>query len=266
MLTAVLCVTVVLAGCAGFGGGSDGSSGDGTTATASATDAAGTTAVPTETATPEGEGTTTADPTTAEPTDAATTGGAAATTTGSSAGANASERPTYAFFEFQQPGTYTYEVTMAGSGGQERTGEYVIDVLKAADDQYELQVSLTMGGMSSERTFSGTRAEVQRQMLSSRVGGMLAPLTTMRGFYGGRSLQVGRSWSYSTEQGTASFEVTGTDSYAGVDCFVSEASANGTVVHEACVSPDRGLAPYVAYYDESGELTYEMTLVDYEAG
>ncbi|EMA52787.1 MULTISPECIES: hypothetical protein [Halococcus] len=201
------------------------------------------------------------DDTTMATTAMPTAGESPATTVGSAAGSEA-----FRFLAFEQPGTYTYEVTTGGADGQKQSGEYVIDVVQAAEDQYEVQVSFSMGEMSNQQTFTGTRQAIQQQMLSSQVGAFLAPLATMTGFYGGRPLQVGQSWSYSSQQGTVGFEVTGEDSYAGVDCFVPQASVNGTTVHEACVSPDRGLAPYTAYYDESGTLTFEMELTSYEAG
>ncbi|EMA45408.1 hypothetical protein [Halococcus saccharolyticus] len=286
VLAIAMCATVVLAGCAGLGGGGD----NGTTASGAATTeataiaeadttAAGgeetTTAEDTATTAAEDEGTTTAaaatattagtmmgDDTTMATTTAMPTAGESPTiTTGDVAGSEA-----FRFLAFEQPGTYTYEVTTGGSDGQEQSGEYVIDVVQASDDQYEVQVSFSMGEMSNQQTFTGTRQAVQQQMLSSQAGAFLAPLTTMTGFYGGRPLQVGQSWSSSSQQGTVGFEVTGEDSYAGVDCFVSQASLNGTTVHEACVSPDRGLAPYTVYYDESGTLTFEMELTSYEAG
>ena len=300
-LAIAMCVTVVLAGCAGLGGGG---SDDTTASGADATEA--TTAAAADTTAASGEEPTTAEETTAAENTATAAGNtttatgnagttAAAATTETTAGTmvgddttmttamatttmptagespattvgSAVESEAFQFLAFEQPVTYTYEVITGGTGDQGQSGEYVIDVLQASENGYEVQVSLSMGEMSSQQTFTGSRQAVQRQLLGSQAGAFLAPLTTMTGFYGSRSLQVGQSWSHSSQQGTVSFEVTGTDSYAGVECSVSQASLNGTAVHEACVSPDRGLAPYTAYYDETGTLTFEMTLINYEAG
>ena len=300
VLAVAMCVTVVLAGCAGLGGGggnattaaeADATETPAPTADATAAEADDTTAADDETPTMDEATPTMAERTATEtaaamtttagsdatvtvtPTAMPTPSETAATTVGSAAGDG-----TFRFLAFEQPGTYTYDVTFAPTvrsqqgtaepvtrQGENQSGQYVIDVVQAAENQYEVQVSLSMDGMDNQQTFTGTRTEVQQQMLSSQVGSLLAPLTTMTGFYGGRTLQAGQSWSYSTEEGTASFEVRGSDSYAGVECSVTEASVNGSVVHEACVSPDRGLAPYVAYYDESGTLTFEIELTSYEA-
>ena len=304
VLAVAMCVTVVLAGCAGLGGGggnattaagADATETPAPTADATAAEDAATTTSGAADTTPAEDGEATAgggSPTASETMAAETT--AAMTTTAPGGDSTAMSTPsetaattvssavgdgTFRFLAFEQPGTYTYEVTFAPTvrsqqgtaepvtrQGENQSAEYVIDVVQAAENQYEVQVSISMDGMDNQQTFTGTRTEIQQQMLGSQVGSLLVPLTTMTGFYQGQTLQAGQSWSYSTEEGTASFEVTGSDSYAGVECSVTEASVNGTVVHEACVSPDRGLAPYVAYYDESGTLTFEMELASYEAG
>jgi hypothetical protein len=62
-----------------------------------------------------------------------------------------------------------------------------------------------------------------------------------------------------------SFAVTGTDTVGGVDCYTSEIRINDDIFHEACFSPDRGLAPYTAYYEDSGDVSFSMELVSYEA-
>jgi len=304
VLAVAMCVTVVLAGCAGLGGGggnattaagADATETPAPTADATAAEDAATTTSGAADTTPAEDGEATAgggSPTASETMAAETT--AAMTTTAPSGDSTTVSTPsetaattvssavgdgTFRFLAFEQPGTYTYEVTFAPTvrsqqgtaepvtrQGENQSAEYVIDVVQAAENQYEVQVSISMDGMDNQQTFTGTRTEIQQQMLGSQVGSLLVPLTTMTGFYQGQTLQAGQSWSYSTEEGTASFEVTGSDSYAGVECSVTEASVNGTVVHEACVSPDRGLAPYAAYYDESGTLTFEMELTSYEAG
>jgi hypothetical protein len=61
-----------------------------------------------------------------------------------------------------------------------------------------------------------------------------------------------------------SFEVVGTDNYAGVSCFASELRINESVIHEGCFSPDIGLAPYTAYYEEgTGEVEMRVELIEY---
>jgi hypothetical protein len=58
--------------------------------------------------------------------------------------------------------------------------------------------------------------------------------------------------------------VNGTKTIGGVSCFTSEMKINTTVVHAGCFSPDHGLAPHSAYYDEDATLQMEMKLVSYE--
>ncbi len=59
-------------------------------------------------------------------------------------------------------------------------------------------------------------------------------------------------------------EVTGTDSYAGVDCYVIESRVNETRTQETCTQQAFSSAPYVAFYDENGNLEQRIELVEYE--
>ncbi|MGM0399008.1 MAG: hypothetical protein ACQEQY_08450 [Halobacteriota archaeon] len=55
-----------------------------------------------------------------------------------------------------------------------------------------------------------------------------------------------------TPDGSASFTYSGTNSYAGVECYTADMRFNETVQHQACVSPNMGLAAHSAFYDEDG--------------
>jgi hypothetical protein len=101
-------------------------------------------------------------------------------------------------------------------------------------------------------------------MMTPAGGLLVLTLYTPMGWYGGYDLAVGNEWSITTEDGTAEFRVTGTGSYAGVQCYATEMTIDGTTQHEACLSPELGLAPYSAWYDEDGTLVMEIELVSYE--
>lgn len=164
-------------------------------------------------------------------------------------------------FAFDQPARYEYEVFMEGDG----TGSIVWDVQSVSDGEYTVQLIYEMDGERFETTATGTKDTVVQQFYANP-GGILL-VTTMSqpaAWYEGRELSTGTKWSYTTPQGSASFAVTGTDTVAGVDCWTSEMRINGSVYHEACFSPDLGLAPYAAYYGEDGTLEMSLTLVAYE--
>ncbi|WP_323676613.1 hypothetical protein [Halorubellus sp. PRR65] len=164
-------------------------------------------------------------------------------------------------FAFETPARYEYEVFMEGDG----EGTIVWDVESVDDGEYTVTLVYEMNGERYETTATGTKDTVVQQFYTNPGGAVL--VTTMSqpsAWYEGRDLSTGTKWSYSTPQGSASFAVTGTDTIAGVDCWTSEMRVNGSVFHEACFSPDLGLAPYAAYYGEDGTLEMSLTLVAYE--
>ncbi len=195
---------------------------------------------------------------TATPTSSGSNGG------GGSGGGGSSgdlEPGSWEVLEFDQPATYTYDIFVEGEG----EGSLVWDVQSVDGDTITVRTVYDLGGERFESTVTGTRETVQSQLYANPAGILL--LTTMftpSAWYAGQELEVGSGWSYQTAEGSASFEVTGVDTYAGVDCFASEMQVDGTVLYEGCFSPDLGLAPYTAYYNEDGSLSMEMVLVSYE--
>ncbi|MFD1645620.1 hypothetical protein [Haloarchaeobius litoreus] len=163
--------------------------------------------------------------------------------------------------EFDQPATYTYDIYVEEEG----SGTLVWDVQEVDGDTITIRTVYELGEERYESTVTGTKETVQSQLYANPAGILL--LTTMftpSAWYGGQELEVGSGWSYQTQEGSASFEVTGVQTYAGVDCFYSEMIVDGTTLHEGCFSPDLGLAPYTAYYNEDGSLSMSMELVSYE--
>ncbi|WP_227131313.1 hypothetical protein [Halorubellus salinus] len=164
-------------------------------------------------------------------------------------------------FAFDTPARYEYAVFMEGDG----EGAIVWDVESVDDGEYTVTLVYEMGDERYETTATGTKDTVVQQFFTNPGGIVL--VTTMSQpavWYEGRDLSTGTKWSYSTPQGSASFAVTGTDTIARVDCWTSEMRINDSVFHEACFSPDLGLAPYAAYYGEDGTLEMSLTLVSYE--
>lgn len=236
VIAAVLvAVLVVVAGCAGGGTASD-RSGDGAAATTTAT----------------------ATPTTAESSDATTD----AEATASSAGAAGVDPGEWEWFGFDEPATYTYDLYIEDEG----EGTLVWDVTDVSADSVTVSITYELGETSFESTMTGDRETIRSQAMMTPAGPilMLTMFSPTFAYYEGQELAVGNQWSYAGPDGSLSFDVTGTDTVAGVDCYTTEMTLNGTVVHEACLSPELGAAPHAAYYEEDGTLTFELTLVDYE--
>ncbi len=79
-----------------------------------------------------------------------------------------------------------------------------------------------------------------------------------------QEIEVGASWSFSYDDNSVSFEVTGTDSYAGIEGFIIETiveeESEGTIIWETCVSPDVPLALMTnVNYGDGMEDTFELT-------
>ncbi|WP_435358986.1 hypothetical protein [Haloarchaeobius sp. DFWS5] len=164
-------------------------------------------------------------------------------------------------FDFDEPAKYTYDVYTEGDG----EGTLVLDVQEVSGDTITVKTVYEMAGERYESTFTGTKENVQGQMMMNPAGIIL--MTTMiqpGAWYAGQDLEVGTQWSYSTQEGSASFEVTGTETVAGVECYHSEMTVNSSVMYEGCFAPQLGLAPYTAYYEEDGTLSMELELVSYE--
>lgn len=165
-------------------------------------------------------------------------------------------------FEYDRPATYTYDVYMEGEG----SGTIVWDVSDVTAGGATVSLSYDVGETSYETTVSGATTDIQSQLAFSPAGAflMVSMFSPTIGYFEGETLAVGNEWSVQTPDGSMRTAVTGVDAYAGVECFTASIEVDGEVVHDSCISPDIGLAPYVAYY-EDGEATVSMELVDFSA-
>lgn len=166
----------------------------------------------------------------------------------------------YTHFVFEQGERYEYEVR---TDGQE--GTLVWEVIDTSDDHVTVSTSYQVGGVSFETTATGTETTIEETLVGTPAGGFMrvGVFHPLYDHYDRHELRVGNSWSATTALGSATYSVTGTDSYAGVRCYTTEVRVNGMLRHEGCVSPDLGLVVYSAIYDRSGTKTVEMELVQY---
>ncbi|MFC3956841.1 hypothetical protein [Halovivax cerinus] len=163
-------------------------------------------------------------------------------------------------FEYDRAATYTYDVYMEGDGD----GTIVWDVSDVTADEATVSLSYDVGETSYETTVTGATTDIQSQLAFSPAGAflMVSLFSPTIGYFEGETLAVGNEWSVQTPDGSMRTAVTGIDAYAGVECYTGSIEVDGAVVHESCISPEVGLAPYVAYY-EAGETTVSMELVDF---
>lgn len=170
--------------------------------------------------------------------------------------------PQYTHFDFEEGASYEYDVVMSGTDGTFRW-----EVTDVSDDRVTVHTDYLVGGVVFEDTVTGTRATLEAELEATPAG----PFMTLGVFhpfydhYGGHDLRVGNSWSASVSSRSATYEVTGTDAYAGVDCYGTEVRIDGSLRHEGCVSPDLGLLVHSVVYDQTGSRSVVMTLSAYSS-
>ncbi|HET7323111.1 MAG TPA: hypothetical protein VFJ06_02140, partial [Halococcus sp.] len=163
-----------------------------------------------------------------------------------------------------KPGRYVFEIESAEEG----TGRMSFETTKLSDGQATVNAKYDLGEDSFESTVTGPVGEVGPQLASSpayvyllaiQLGGIGSSALS-----GGEELAVGNEFSQQSSDGSLHIEVTGTDSYAGVDCYVIETRINGTLTQSVCTQEAFSSAPYIAIYDENGTLSERVELVEYE--
>lgn len=280
--TIVICLVVVLAGCTGLGG-LGGSGDDGATTAANADSGSesgsgsGSGGDSGDANTESGSGdATAANSGSSGGSDGGSSGDAETAASGSSNGGSSGSSSNDAgsssssldaeeeWFNLSKPSRYVFEIESAEEG----TGRMAFEVTDVENDQATVKTSYELGGESSESSVTGPVGEVEPQLAMSPVYGYLLAIQLggigAGAVGGGEQLQVGDKFSQQSAEGSMNIEVTGTDSYAGVDCYVVETRINGTLSQEVCTQHAFSSAPYVAIYDENGTLTERVELVEYE--
>jgi hypothetical protein len=278
--TILVCLVVVLAGCTGLGG--LGGSGDDGTPTASNAGSGGDGG--SEPAASGGGNATAADSGSSSGSASGSSGDAdtaAASASSSSSSSNAGGESDSSgdpesgpsnsgsldaeeeWFNLSKPGRYVFEIESAEEG----TGRMAFEVTNVENGQATVTTSYELGGDSAESTVTGPVGEVESQLVMSPIYGYLVAIQLGgigAGAVGGEDLAVGDRFSQQSAEGSMEIEVTGTESYAGVDCYVVETRINGTLTQEVCTQQAFSSAPYVAIYDENGSLDQRVELVEYE--
>lgn len=275
LTTLVLALAVVLAGCASISGLGDDSgndnAGDGVAeANTPSGDGAGDDGASDDMATTANGGDSeAADGDNQSPDDVSSNDSAADDVLSSSGGADSSSVSTALdgekeWFNLSKPGRYVFEIESAEEG----TGSMSFETTEVSNGQATVSFQYDLGEESFESTVTGPVGEVEPQIATSpayayltavRLGGVTAGMLS-----GGEDLQVGNEFSQQSAEGSMHIEVTGTDSYAGVDCYVIESRVNETLTQETCTQQAFSSAPYVAFYDENGNLEQRIELIEYE--
>lgn len=165
-------------------------------------------------------------------------------------------------FAFEDTGTYTFD--FYAHGGERTTLTW--SVLEIDGDQVTIGYEMTMEGMTFGHQSTVSVGAGIDEIDPSAAG--FFGLTTFHPLleqFGGETLEVGDGWSHTYEGDTVSYEVTGTDEYAGIGCKRAEIVQNGQTVYETCLSEEHGIAIHTALYEDDGTLAAEQTLVEYSS-
>jgi hypothetical protein len=165
-------------------------------------------------------------------------------------------------YEFEAGERYEYRVHTAEDG----PGSFLWSVEEVDDDLLTVETSMEFeNGEGFSQTVTGTEDDVFSELMVTPAAvflwsGLYSPHV---GAYE-EEAHVGYEWSYSTSEGSIRYAVEGVESYVGTECYVAVTEVDDQVVHESCLSPELAFPAYVAYYEETGEVAFEMELIEYE--
>lgn len=168
-------------------------------------------------------------------------------------------------FDFDQAGTYEWEITQDDG----RFDSLTMEVESVSANSATVTASVNLGGVNQETTVSGTPSEIRDQLSQSVAGAILSttylapPLAQSQG----RSFTSNDEWTFENPGGdSATMRVTGSDSFAGLSCRAWEYMVNQETRMEGCVNLNEGVALYFETYEEDGSSNFRMELVEFTPG
>lgn len=132
----------------------------------------------------------------------------------------------------------------------------------------EVTITTTIDGNEMEQMYDSSD-EISENFIAgisqTPLAGLLyQPVWTSA--FTGQDLETGASWSFSSNDGSIYFEVTGKDNFAGIEGYVIEAeftdNSETTATWETCISHDLPLPLMTWVSDESGDI-YLLELTSY---
>lgn len=157
---------------------------------------------------------------------------------------------------------YDFEFT---EGDEETSGGSVSIAIGDPD----VEVSWNVGDQTYENTYD-SEDNIEDNFIGAisqtpLAGFLYQPLWF--GAFSGQEIKTGASWSYSAQDSSIEFEVTGTDTYAGEEGYVVmavfEDESGATATWETCVSSDVPLPLMTSVTDEDDD-HYFIELTNYE--
>ena len=171
------------------------------------------------------------------------------------------DREVWEPMEFAFEARYEWDLFIDGEDGS-----LVWDVVNIEGDQITVETEYVLGDMEFEQTMTGTQQELESDLMMTPAGTAFVwtAFSPMWGGFVGEQFTVGNQWSYTTPEGSISYEVADMDTTNyPVDCYVVEMHEDDQLLHEGCISPDHGMAVYTAWYDD-GNLEVEIELISFD--
>ena len=162
---------------------------------------------------------------------------------------------------FDRPGYYGFEVY----NQQQGEGTLIWAVEHADEESATITIDYDHGDTQYRSTHTVDHDATEQELATTPVWILLAQTmyTPELEQYGQESLEVGAGWSVPTPEGEFRYEITGTNTHAGLECYVSEVRLGGDLMRETCIAPDHGMALHTAVYGDDEEVAYSQTLTEY---
>jgi len=167
-------------------------------------------------------------------------------------------------FEFTPNTSFEYDYQYTDVSSEETsTGTFLIEI-----GDPEVTISGTIDGEDFSVT-ENTSSDLDENFFSAAVKTPIAVVLYQpywTGAFSQQDLEVGASWSFSYGGASMSYEVKGTDTYAGYEGFTVVniyQDDEETITITTCVNPDLPIALMVNFEEEGGD-TYRVELTSYE--
>lgn len=174
------------------------------------------------------------------------------------------------WFNLSEPGYYEFDLAgMDKKTGEQVTGRLIYEIEAADGNEITTSVDYEFGDEQYQSVTTGPGDEVAGQLFLTPAHAPVLTLQSVSLLYyfemGFTDPSVGNRKQSTTDEGTQVTEVTEKRTYTGIECFFVETTIDGELSQQSCIrGSEGGIAPYAATYTDGGELELEIELVEHE--
>ncbi|MCF8307920.1 MAG: hypothetical protein K9I68_02810 [Bacteroidales bacterium] len=182
-------------------------------------------------------------------------------------GNNNGTEKTWEPYKFDPNVSFTYEFYTMENGEEQSSGTIEIMIQDPA-----VEVNATIDGefYSFSSDSHDAISENFQEAVNNTPAGIVIYQPYWENAFADQVIEEGASWSYNFEDGSVSFEVTGTDTYAGIEGYVVEYDIQNdsgeNAMWELCANLGMSLPlmSHVESSDDSNSETFHLELTDYQ--